>query len=38
MAGGSPATMPAIALEYSEEENSRRASETEKADSSLRSE
>src|SRR5580700_7809973 len=38
MAGGSPETMPAIVLEYSEEENSRAASEEEEADSSPRSE
>src|SRR6266853_366443 len=38
MAGGSPATMAAMVLEYSEEENSRAAPTREKADSSLRSE
>src|SRR2546422_9692747 len=38
MAGGSPATMLEIILEYSEEENSRADPTREKADSSLRSE
>src|SRR5271169_4385394 len=38
MDGGSPETMPAIVLEYSEEENSRAASEEREAVSSLRSE
>src|SRR5580658_7888451 len=38
IAGGSPETMPAMVLEYSDEENSRAASEEEEANSSLGSE